>query len=109
MASHRHGPPDSAWDHFERATAAAREAADACLLAFAAGEQAYVLLDLGRPADALDMVRAVWDETHTAIPHQVRGWLRAAEAEMAAAAGDEDHLPPRPRRRGTRGRPGSQQ
>jgi tetratricopeptide (TPR) repeat protein len=78
-----------AWDHFERATAAAREAADACLLAFAAGEQAYVLLDLGRPADALGVVRAVWDETHPAIPHQVRGWLRAAEAEMAAAAGDE--------------------
>jgi tetratricopeptide (TPR) repeat protein len=78
-----------AWDHFERATAAAREAGDACLLAFAAGEQAYVLLDLGRPADALGMVRAVWDETHTTIPHQIRGWLRAAEAEMAAAAGDE--------------------
>jgi tetratricopeptide (TPR) repeat protein len=35
------------------------------------------------------MVRAVWDETHTAIPHQIRGWLQAAEAEMAAAAGDE--------------------
>jgi tetratricopeptide (TPR) repeat protein len=78
-----------AWDHFERATAAAREAGDACLLAFAAGEQAYVLLDLGHPADALDMVRAVWDETHTTIPHQIRGWLQAAEAEMAAAAGDE--------------------
>jgi tetratricopeptide (TPR) repeat protein len=78
-----------AWDHFERATAAAREAADACLLAFAAGEQAYVLLDLGHPAEALEMVRAAYDETHAAIPHQIRGWLRAAEAEMAAAAGQE--------------------
>ena len=28
-------------------------------------------------------------ETRTAIPHQVRSWLRAAEAEMAAAAGEE--------------------
>jgi len=78
-----------AWDHFERATAAAREAADACLLAFAAGEQAYVLLDLGRPGDALEIVRAVYNETRAAIPHQIRGWLRAAEAEMAAAAGQE--------------------
>jgi tetratricopeptide (TPR) repeat protein len=78
-----------AWDHFERATAAAREAGDACLLAFAAGEQAYVLLDLSRPADALDKVRSVYEETHTAIPHQVRGWLLAARAEMAAVAGDE--------------------
>jgi transcriptional regulator with XRE-family HTH domain len=79
-----------AWAHFERATAAAREAGDPCLLAFAAGEQAYVLLDLHRPAEALAMVRAAYEETHTAIPHQVRSWLRAAEAEMAAAAGMEN-------------------
>jgi transcriptional regulator with XRE-family HTH domain len=78
-----------AWAHFERATAAAREAGDPCLLAFAAGEQAYVLLDLHRPAEALAMVRAAYEETRTAIPHQVRSWLCAAEAEMAAAAGEE--------------------
>jgi tetratricopeptide (TPR) repeat protein len=78
-----------AWAHFERATAAAREAGDPCLLASAAGEQAYVLLDLHRPAEALAMVRAACAETRTAIPHQVRSWLRAAEAEMAAAAGEE--------------------
>jgi hypothetical protein len=35
------------------------------------------------------MVRAAYEETRTAIPHQVRGWLCAAEAEMAAAAGQE--------------------
>ena len=78
-----------AWDHFERATAAAREAGDPCLLAFAAGEQAYVLQDLGHPADALETVHAVYDETRAAVPHQVRGWLLAAWAEMAAAVGDE--------------------
>ena len=78
-----------AWAHFERATAAAREAGDPCLLAFAAGEQAYVLLDLHRPAEALAMVRAAYEKTRTAIPHQVRSWLLAAEAEMAAAAGEE--------------------
>ena len=79
----------AAWDHFEDATSAAREAGDNCLLAFAAGEQAYVLLDLGHPAEALDVVRAAYDQTHAAIPHQVRAWLRAAEAEMAAATGQE--------------------
>jgi transcriptional regulator with XRE-family HTH domain len=78
-----------AWAHFERATAAAREAADPSLLAFAAGEQAYVLLDLHRPAEALAMVRAAYEETRAAIPHQVRTWLLAAQAEMAAAAGEE--------------------
>jgi transcriptional regulator with XRE-family HTH domain len=76
----------AAWNHFETATAAAREAADNCLLAFAAGEQAYVLLDLGQLTEGLAKVRAVYDQTHAAIPHQMRGWLRAAEGEMAAAA-----------------------
>ena len=66
-----------AWAHFERATAAAREAGDPCLL------------DLHRPAEAVAMVRAAYEQTRTAIPHQVRSWLRGAEAEMAAAAGEE--------------------
>jgi tetratricopeptide (TPR) repeat protein len=79
-----------AWDHFQRATAAARQAGDTCLLAFAGGEQAYVLLDLHRPKDALTMVRATYDQTRAAVPHQIRSWLRAAEAEMAAAAGLEN-------------------
>jgi len=79
----------AAWNHFERATAAAREAGDPSLLAFAAGEQAYVLLDLHRSHEALEMVRAVYDEAHIAVPHQIRGWLRAAEGEMAAVAGQE--------------------
>jgi len=78
-----------AWEHFERATAAAREAHDLPLLGFAGGEQAYVLLDLHRPHDALDMVRAAYTEVHAAVPHQLRAWLLAAEAEMAAAAGQE--------------------
>jgi hypothetical protein len=65
------------------------KAQDACLLGFAAGEQAYVLLDLHRPAEALPMVRATYHWAQTAIPHQLWAWLRAAEAEMAAAAGQE--------------------
>jgi tetratricopeptide (TPR) repeat protein len=79
----------AAWAHFEMATAAAREAADDSLLTFAAGEQAYVLLDLGQPAQALEKVRAVRVEARTAIPRLLRGWLHAAEAEMAAAAGQQ--------------------
>jgi tetratricopeptide (TPR) repeat protein len=78
-----------AWEHFERATAAAREAHDDSLLGFASGEQAYVLLDLHRPAEALTMVRTAYDQAHTTVPHQLRAWLHAAEAEMAAAAGQE--------------------
>jgi tetratricopeptide (TPR) repeat protein len=76
----------AAWNYFELATAAAREARNDALLAFAAGEQAYVLLDLGQPAQALEKVRAVHDHARDTIPGQLRCWLYAAEAEMAAAA-----------------------
>jgi tetratricopeptide (TPR) repeat protein len=79
----------AAWEHYERATAAAREADDKSLLAYAAGEQAYVLADLGENEDALTVVRAAHDETRTAIPHQIKAWLYAAEGEMAGAAGQE--------------------
>jgi tetratricopeptide (TPR) repeat protein len=76
----------AAWSHFELATSAAREARNDALLAFAAGEQAYVLLDLGQPAAALEKVQAVHAYARDAIPALLRGWLYAAEAEMAAAA-----------------------
>lgn len=80
----------AAWNHFEIATAAAREAGNSSLLAFAAGEQAYVLLDLGESAQALEKIRAVRGQVGGSIPHQLRCWLHAAEAEMAATAGQQD-------------------
>lgn len=80
----------AAWTHFELATAAAREAGNDPLLAFAAGEQAYVLLDLGQPVQALEKVRAVHDHARDTIPAQLRCWLYAAEAEMAAAVRQPD-------------------
>jgi transcriptional regulator with XRE-family HTH domain len=81
----------AAWTHFELATAAAREARNDALLAFAAGEQAYVLLDLAQPAHALEKVQAVHAHARDAIPAQLRCWLYAAEAEMAAAARQQDN------------------
>ncbi|HEX4101595.1 MAG TPA: helix-turn-helix transcriptional regulator [Pseudonocardiaceae bacterium] len=80
--------PD-AWDHYQRATSAAREAGDTCQLAYATGEQAYVLADLGHHHDALELVRAAHDQARTAVPSQIKVWLYAAEGEMAAATGDE--------------------
>ena len=83
------GKLPAAWEHYERATGAAREADDKSLLAYAAGEQAYVLADLGENEDALAVIRAAHDETRTAIPHQIKTWLYAAEGELAAAADQE--------------------
>jgi tetratricopeptide (TPR) repeat protein len=79
----------AAWQHYERATAAARESGDNAILAYACGEQAYVLADLGHHRDALALVQAAHDQNRALIPHQIQTWLHAAEGEMAAAAGEE--------------------
>ena len=78
-----------AWHHFERAKAAAREAGDDALCAFAAGEQGYVLLDLGRADDAFLLVDEAYKSHRQRIPARLRSWLHAARAEMAAARLDE--------------------
>lgn len=78
-----------AWRHFERAKSAAREAGDSPLGAFAAGEQAYVLLDLDRPQDALALVTEAYETHRGRIPARLETWLKAAEAEVAAAMLDE--------------------
>ncbi|MBC3843595.1 hypothetical protein GXW82_35475 [Streptacidiphilus sp. 4-A2] len=82
------GSLSDAWEHFERAKAAAREADDPKILAFASAEQAYVLLDLQRPQDALTMIQQAHREDHRRLPPLMRTWLYAAEAEAYAASDD---------------------
>ena len=84
------GTPTESWEHFERAKAAAREAEDPSLLAFATAEQAYVLLDLGETEPAAELVEYARLQAGTAVPALMRTWLAAAHAEMAATAGDHD-------------------
>ncbi|WP_433352823.1 XRE family transcriptional regulator [Microtetraspora malaysiensis] len=78
-----------AWDHHERAISAAREADDPAVLAYAQGQQAYVLMDLGRPAEAAEVLHYVRDTFDLRVPGHLRTWLAAAEAEAAAILGDE--------------------
>ncbi|MEV4547870.1 XRE family transcriptional regulator [Nonomuraea wenchangensis] len=78
-----------AWDHHERAISAARDADDPALLAYARGQQAYVLIDLGRPAEATELLRHVRTTYDRRVPGHLRTWLAAAEAEAAAILGDE--------------------
>ena len=82
------GSLSDAWEHFERAKAAAREADDPKILAFASAEQAYVLLDLQRPQQALTMIQQAHREDHHRLPPLMRTWLYAAEAEAHAACDD---------------------
>lgn len=78
-----------AWQHYEMAKAAAHQADDPALVAYVSGEQAYVLADLGRPAEATELLQHVHATHRTRIPALTRTWLSAAEAELAAILGDE--------------------
>ena len=76
-----------AWQFYGVATEAGRISGCPELLAHARGEQAYALLDLGQPAEALQLVREARSEAGSAIPARMVSWLWSAEAELAAAAG----------------------
>ena len=78
-----------AWDHHETAISAGHEADDDAVLAYARGQQAYVLIDLGRPAEAAELIRHVRATYDRRVPGHLRTWLAAAEAEAAAILGDE--------------------
>jgi len=78
------GNPAAAWDHFERAKHAAREAEDCALLAFAQGEQAYVLFDLEQYVDARELVSDAYANYSKFIPARLRAWLKMVEAEIVA-------------------------
>lgn len=84
------GNLDEAWQLHEIATAAARESGDVSALAYARAQQAYVLLDSGKPADAHALIAAARERVDGPVPPGLRAWLHAAEAEALAALGQRD-------------------
>lgn len=84
------GAADRAWRHYELAKSAARDAGDVLHLAHAMGEQAYVLLDAGKPALAAELVSEAWSAGRGSLSPRLTAWLHAAEAEMHAHAGRAD-------------------
>ncbi|MGD9483538.1 helix-turn-helix transcriptional regulator [Streptomyces sp. TRM70308] len=83
------GSLHTSWEHFERAKSAAREAGDPTLLAFATAEQAYVLLELQRPQQAVELIQHAHHAERNRLPALMRAWLYAAEAEAHATLGDQ--------------------
>jgi tetratricopeptide (TPR) repeat protein len=73
-----------AYDHYERAKTAAREAESPALLAHAIAEQAFVLIDIGDTTPAVDQLA----ERCSSV--LLRAWLAAAHGEGLAAAGHRD-------------------
>jgi hypothetical protein len=51
-------------------------------------QQAFVLVEIGEAWSALDLVNEALKEAGSAVPARFHAWLRAAQAEVSAAAGD---------------------
>jgi tetratricopeptide (TPR) repeat protein len=79
-----------AWDYHERAKLAAREAEAPDLLAHATAQQASILLDIGRDADALLLLEEAQSLASPTTPRLLRAWLAAALGEGYAAVGNRD-------------------
>lgn len=84
------GSVERAWRNYELAKRAALEADAPMYLAHAMGEQAYVLLDAGRPQLAVELVREAQRVSGNRASPRLRSWLLAAEAEVCAQAGLPD-------------------
>ncbi|ASO22042.1 tetratricopeptide (TPR) repeat protein [Actinoalloteichus hoggarensis] len=84
------GSTTQAWQHYERAKAAAREAESPSLLAHAQAEQAMVLLEIDETGAAVELVsEAVTLGRHGVAP-LLRAWLAATLGEVLAADGRRD-------------------
>jgi hypothetical protein len=88
------GAVERAWRSFERAKAAAREANDLALFSHAQAEQAYILLNLEQFEDAVGAASNARERAAGQVAPRVEAWLDAANAEMAAGAGDGRARPP---------------
>jgi transcriptional regulator with XRE-family HTH domain len=84
------GAADRAWRDYETAKSAARDSGESLYLAHATGEQAYVLLDAGRPELAIELVREARTSATSPLSPRLTAWLYAAEAEMCARLGRAD-------------------
>ncbi len=79
-----------AWRHHETAKTAAREASSPSLLAYATAQQAFLLIDLGNPAGAVELLDYARSMYPTRIDDLLRCWLAAAHGEGLAEAGQRD-------------------
>ncbi|WP_246843327.1 hypothetical protein [Allokutzneria sp. NRRL B-24872] len=79
----------ASWQYYERGRVAATESANAAFEAHVIAEQAFVLLDVGRTADAVELLSAVRVKAKNSAPPLLRSWLAAAHGEALAASGQK--------------------
>jgi tetratricopeptide (TPR) repeat protein len=84
------GSQVQAWHYHEDAKVSAREADSPHLLAHAAAQQAVILLDIGEPAAAVELLEYARYVAENRAPSLLQTWLAAAHGEGLAAAGRRD-------------------
>lgn len=79
------GKVAESWQHYERAKSAAKESGLPAFEAHAAAEQAFVLLDLGETAAAVELLDVTRKRAEKTTSRLVRAWLAATHGEVLAA------------------------
>ncbi|REH42552.1 hypothetical protein BCF44_11046 [Kutzneria buriramensis] len=79
------GSLSESWQHYETAKSAAAESGIPSFETHSLAEQAFVLLDIGRSGDAVDVLAYARTRTDDSCSRLVRAWLAAAHGEALAA------------------------
>lgn len=83
------GNVSESWQHYERAKSAAKESGLPAFEAHTAAEQAFVLVDLGETAAAVELLEVTRRKAENTTSRLLRAWLAAAHGEALAA--DRQH------------------
>jgi hypothetical protein len=73
------------WHHYEHAKIAAKESNSITYVAHAAAQQAFVLIDLGRSREAVELLVEARRMASGSAPLLMQSWLAAAHGEALAA------------------------
>ncbi|APU17797.1 MULTISPECIES: hypothetical protein [Actinoalloteichus] len=83
------GETGQAWNHYNRARAAAREAESRSLEAYASASQAVVLLDIGETAEAVELTDHARRIATGKASRLLAAWLAAGHGEALATCGED--------------------
>lgn len=78
------------WQLYERAKSAANESDSQALVAHAAAQQGFVLIDIDKPAEAVVLLAHARERAAKSSSALLRSWLAAAHGEALAANGQRD-------------------
>ncbi|PXY27766.1 hypothetical protein [Prauserella muralis] len=81
------GQVSTAWRFYENARTAAHESGNELFEVHAAAEQAFVLIDLGETAQAVELLCSAREQARASTPRILQAWLAAAYGEALAADG----------------------